>query len=86
MKVVGRRKDWAAFLETMMIDRRVLERSPDPYSTSATALLKGLHEMDHFDAASLRAAAASGRAVRSAEGLVIKVAELPPRLANEFWE
>lgn len=78
---VGGRDDWAALSDTLMIDRRTLQRSPAPYRTSAGALLKGLRDMVHFDTASVAAAAASRRPLQGPDGHLIRVAELPPRLA-----
>ena len=78
---VGGRDDWAALSDTLMIDTRTLQRSPAPYRTSAGALLKGLRDMALLDYATVADAAASGRPLRGPDGHLIRIAELPPRLA-----
>jgi hypothetical protein len=77
---VGGRKNWEAFWDTLLIDRRVLAGTARPYAPTVRAFLEGLDEMVPFDERYVAAAAASDGVAWARDGTRLRVAEFVPRL------
>lgn len=77
---VGGRRDWDAFWNLLLIDRRTIDEDVRPYAPTAQALLDGLDEMVAFDERYVAAAAASDGVASARDGTRIRVAEFVPRM------
>jgi hypothetical protein len=77
---IGGRRDWDAFWNLLLIDRRTIDEEARPYAPTVQALLDGLEEMVAFDERYIAAAAASDGVAWARDGTRIRVAEFMPRV------
>jgi len=77
---VGGRRDWEAFWNLLLIDRRTIGESSPPYASTVKAFLDGLGEMVPFDERYIAAASASDGIAWARDGTRLRVAKFVPRM------
>ena len=73
-------RDWDAFWNYLLIDKRTITGESRPYAPTSKALLRGLDEMVSFEEGNVAAAASSGGVAVARDGTRLRVAAFVPRL------
>jgi len=77
---MGGRRDWEAFWNLLLIDRRTIGENARPYAPTVQALLDGLEEMVAFDERYIAAAASADGVAWARDGTRPRVAPFVPRM------